>query len=178
MSFIVVKSNPMARAGMAFVWIAIAALVNKACSCGPVPDDRVDIPNSNWFVASEIYSCSAADAGELLVFATNIEAKRHIELVDISGVENINIEYLGGNHIQITLPNLIDIRSQVFSFGPYQVTYKYLPSDDPKARANYLKWLINPEDPAAKKWHENTIESQMHSEVPHAPESGVPRSPD
>ncbi len=162
---------------MAFVWIAIAALVTKACTCGPVPDDRVEIPNSNWFVGSEIYSCGAADAGELHVFGANAEAKRRIELLDISGVENINIEYLGGNHIQITLPNLIDIRSQAFSFGPYQVTYKFLPSDDPEARANYLKWLNNPEDPAAKKWHENTIDSQMHAGAPHAPESGVPRLP-
>lgn len=168
----------MLKARAVRLWFAIGALAlsSSACSC-PELDERVEIPNSVWVVSTEGTSCGALDSGSLTVFATDIESKRRIDLLVLGADEQTHVEYLGGNHVQISLPNLTSIRLQAFSFGPYQVTYKYIPSDNPEARANYQRWVANPQDPIAKKWYEDNIEGRMHSGIPHAPEPGGQHAP-
>jgi hypothetical protein len=85
----------------------------------------------------------------------------------LNGVEDTHVEYLGDNRVQISLPNMVAITSQRFSFGPYQITYRYLPSDDPEERANYQRWIKNPDDPVATKWSEDNMRSKMHFGLPH-----------
>jgi hypothetical protein len=137
-----------------------------AARCGPELAERVAVPNSGWVVSTEAFRCSAIDPGELEVFAEELASKQRVKLLILNGMAETHVKYLGDNQVQISLPNLVAIKLQEFSFGSYDVTYRYLPSDDPNARANFQRWVANPQDPTANKWYEENILNKFHSGVP------------
>jgi hypothetical protein len=158
----------MPKTAAAFLWrvIGILSIVLLAACCGPELDERVAIPGSRWIVSTQLWSCSAFDPGQIEIFAEDSESQKRVSLLVLDGAEDTHVEYLGANRIQISLPNLVAITSQQFSFGPYKIIYRYLPHDDPEERANYKKWIENPNDPAAKKWSDANIQRNMHPGVP------------
>jgi hypothetical protein len=102
------------------------------------------------------------------IVAEDKETGQHVDLLVLNGEADSHVEYVGPRHVQITIPNLVAIKSQKFSFGAYDITYRYLPADDPEARSNFQKWVENPKDPAANKWYEDNILSKFHPGVPGA----------
>ena len=147
-----------------FLWRAVGS-VPMAClaaCCGSQIEERVQIPDSQWVVSTQIFSCGGLDGGRLEIFAEDSASKERVDILALGSADDTHVEYLGGNRVQISLFNLAIIKSQRFSFGPYQVTYRYLPRDDPEERANYQRWLSNPNDPVAKKWHDETIMDKFY----------------
>ncbi len=151
-----------------FPWLVIASLPMAclAACCGPELDERVQIPNSQWVVSTQLFSCGGLDGGRIEIFAEESASKERVDILELGFADHTHVEYLGDNRVQISLPNLALIESQHFSFGPYKIIYLYLPSDDPEERANYQRWLKNPNDPAAKKWHEENIMDKFHPAAP------------
>lgn len=139
-----------------------------AARCGPELAERVAIPDSPWIVLTQVFRCSAIDPGELEIVAEDPQTNQHVDLLVLNGEADSHVEYMGNHHIQISLPNLVAIKSQKFSFSTYEVTYRYLPSDDPEARSNFEKWIQNPKDPAANKWYEENILNKIQPGVPRA----------
>jgi len=147
------------------VGLAIVLRSVTAGFCGPDLAERVAVPDSPWIVFTQVYRCSALDTGEMDIIAEDSQTKQQVKLLVVDEVES-HVEYIGDRHIRISLPNLVAIKSQKFSFGPYEVTYQYLPFDDPEARANYARWIENPNDPAANKWYEDNILTRIQPGVP------------
>jgi len=153
----------------AFALCVSLAIVLRAVTpgfCGPDLAERLAIPDSPWIVFTQAYRCSAIDRGEMDIIAEDSQTKQQVKLLVLDEEES-HVEYIGDHRIRISLPNLVAIRSQKFSFGPYEVTYQYLPFDDPEARANFVKWVKHPDDPAASKWAEENILNKIQPGVPH-----------
>jgi putative component of membrane protein insertase Oxa1/YidC/SpoIIIJ protein YidD len=155
------------------VFIASLILVGArdiplAARCGPELAERVAMPDSSWVVVTQVFRCSAIDPGGMEIVAEDKETGQRVDLLVLNGEEDSQVEYVGPHRVQITLPNLVAIKSQKFSFGAYDITYRYLPADDPEARLNFQKWVENPKDPAANKWYEENILSKFHPAVPGA----------
>ena len=150
--------------------IVLASLSTAAIAarCGPELAERIAIPDSLWIVSTLVYRCSAIDPGELEIVAEDPQTNQRVNLLVLNGESDSHVEYIGNHHIRISLPNLVAIKSQKFSFGPYEITYRYLPSDDPEARSNFEKWIQNPKDPAANKWYEENILNKIQPGVPRA----------
>jgi hypothetical protein len=54
-----------------FPWLAIGSL-SMAClaaCCGSQIEERVQIPDSQWAVSTQIFSCGGLDGGRLEIFA-------------------------------------------------------------------------------------------------------------
>lgn len=131
--------------------------MSAVARCGPELAERVIIPKSDWVIVTEAFRCSAVDPGELEIYAEDRTKKKRTDLLILNGVEDTHVEYLGSNAIQISLPNLVSIKSQRTSFEGYLVEYHYLPHDDPEARRQYKNWIANPTDPQAHQWYEENI---------------------
>jgi len=148
------------------VGLAIVLRAATAGLCGPDLAERVAVPDSPWIVFTQVYRCSAIDTGEMDIIAEDSQTKQQGKLLVLDDEEESHVEYIGDHHVRISLPNLVVIRSQKFSFGPYEVTYQYLPFDDPEVRANFVRWVKNPNDPAANKWYEENILNRIQPGVP------------
>ena len=146
----------------------LSFLVGSCPRCCGAPElaESVAVPNSEWVVLTQVFRCSAMDGGALEIFAEDVKTKQHVTILYLNSEEDTHVEILGDDHIQISLPNLVHIKSQAFSVGPYEITYKYLPSNDPEARAIYTKWLEDPSDPVASSWVEENIWSKNQPGVP------------
>ena len=149
------------------VGLAIVLRAVTAGFCGPDLAERVAIPDSPWIVFTQAYRCSAIDTGEMDIIAEDSQTKQQINILVLDDEAESQVEYIGDHRIRVSLPNLVVIRSQDFSFGPYEVTYQYLPFDDPEARANFVRWIKHPDDPAANKWGEENIVNKVQPGVPH-----------
>jgi hypothetical protein len=162
----------MSKLIFAWLWLLLAGLsgASAADRCRAQLAQRTAVPNSGWVILTQVFRCSAIDPGELKVVAEDRGSKQRVSILDLNGSADTQVEYLGDNRIQISLPNLVAIKSQANSFGPYQVIYRYLPSNDPEARGNFQRWVGNPIDPIAHKWYEENILNKIQPGVPHAPE--------
>jgi hypothetical protein len=162
------RESVMLNIFFASLWLLFSGLsiASAADHCGPELAERVAIPNSRWVVSTQVFRCSATDPGELEVVAEDFGSKRRVSILYLNGSVDTHVEYLGGDRIQISLPNLVAIKSQGRSFGPYQITYRYLPSDDPQARESFQRWVKNPKDPIANKWAEDNIVDKIQPGIP------------
>jgi hypothetical protein len=156
---------------VACLWFIVSSVTAgiSADRCGPDLAERVTVPNSGWIVLTEAFRCSAIDPGELQVIAEDVETRQRVNILILNGISDTHVEYLDDHRVQVSLPNLVAIKLQRFSFGRYHVTYRYLPSDDPDMRTNFQRWITNPRDPIANKWYEDNIRNKIQSGVPRAP---------
>ena len=86
------------------------------------------------------------------MFAQNTESNEKHQILALSTEEDTHVEYHEEGYLTITLPNLVEITSQVAQFDHYRIEYRYLPNGDPVARRNYIYWLHHPDDPEADAW--------------------------
>ena len=137
-----------------------------AARCGPELAERVPVSDSSWIVLTEVYRCSTIDPGQTEVVAEDVRSKERVKILLLNEEVDARVEYLGNRRIRISLPNMVDIKLQEFALGPYEISYRYLPADDPGERSSYQKWVRNPTDPAANEWYEKHILSKIQPGVP------------
>jgi len=152
--------TPELRTGWLGIVLAIFPFLSTAGCCAflTTTTQSVALPDSQWKVITQECSTSALDSGVVEIFAEDAESNQRITLLFLIHIDDTHVEYLGDHRVQISLNNLSEIESQAFSFGPYEVTYRYLPIDDPEARANFQNWYKNPHDPISDKRHKGLIE--------------------
>jgi hypothetical protein len=160
------------KAFATYAYVAILGLLtgSAAWRCGPELAERIAVSDSRWVVITEAYSCSAVDPGKLVIFAEDLGSHERVNLLELNAEDDTHVEDLGSRRIQISLSNLVDIKSQAFAFGPYEVTYRYLPFDDPDTRRRYQELVKNPQDPALNKWLDDYFAGKSRPDIPRAPD--------
>src|ERR1039458_10720494 len=101
----------MSKLIFAWLWLLLAGLpgASAADRCRAQLAQRTAVPNSGWVILTQVFRCSAIDPGELKVVAEDRGSKQRVSILDLNGSADTQVEYLGDNRIQISLPNLVAI---------------------------------------------------------------------
>ena len=129
----------------------ITAMRSTTCDVGR--QGQLSLDGTAWIVVVEFSSCDMFDRGRTEILAINQANNERIMLASFDDLATVQLRSLDDRKIEISLPNETDLMSIHPSVEGYQIAYRFLPRDDPEARANYQKFLRNPDDPALREWY-------------------------